>query len=438
MKHLTTVALGGLVAAAGAMPALAADLPLVEPVEYVRICDTWGNGFYYIPGTNTCLQISGQVRAELNYLESHHSYNRGSVPLSPTGLISGALGQVVGDPADNVFAGGSNSLGRINDTIFVTAPTARVQFDARTQTEYGTLRSYIRFEGDGGGAVGISEAFIQFGGLTAGRAQSIYDFANYPTYITLGSDVILEQFTYSASFGNGFTASIGIEDRTDRQVGMPLSGYAGQSMPNVVAALGVTQAWGSAQLSGAIQQLRDAGTGLNPSVYASTEYGFAVQAGVNIELPAIAAGDALFLQAAYADGAVSYAGGTDLAQPWNQLNGIGLFDAIVVPDGAGGFDIKKSKVYNLVGGFTHYWAPNLKSYIAAQYTHANQWGSTLDFSQWVGAAAVVYSPVEDLDFGLEVFYSNLSAKNGTREFYGLQPIDTKDQLGAIFRIERRF
>jgi len=32
-----------------------------QPVEYVRICDAFGTGFYYIPGTETCLQIGGRV-----------------------------------------------------------------------------------------------------------------------------------------------------------------------------------------------------------------------------------------------------------------------------------------------------------------------------------------------------------------------------------------
>ena len=41
---------------------------------------------------------------------------------------------------------------------------------------------------------------------------------------------------------------------------------------------------------------------------ADTEYGFAVQGGVKINLPFIAAGDVLWLQAAYAEGAINYLG----------------------------------------------------------------------------------------------------------------------------------
>ncbi|MCX7305231.1 MAG: porin [Hyphomicrobiales bacterium] len=30
-----------------------------KPLEYVRVCDTYGTGYFYIPGTETCLQIGG-------------------------------------------------------------------------------------------------------------------------------------------------------------------------------------------------------------------------------------------------------------------------------------------------------------------------------------------------------------------------------------------
>ncbi|MCB1320276.1 MAG: porin, partial [Leptospiraceae bacterium] len=61
--------LGSAAAILAVTGAQAADLPIAEPVEYVRICDTYGTGFFYIPGTETCLRIGGRVRAELRYSE---------------------------------------------------------------------------------------------------------------------------------------------------------------------------------------------------------------------------------------------------------------------------------------------------------------------------------------------------------------------------------
>src|SRR3954451_8049595 len=68
MKMVKSLLLGsaaGLVAVAGAQ---AADLPVkAKPVEYVKVCSVYGAGFYYIPGTDTCLKVGGFVRAEYNF-----------------------------------------------------------------------------------------------------------------------------------------------------------------------------------------------------------------------------------------------------------------------------------------------------------------------------------------------------------------------------------
>lgn len=59
-KSLLLGTAAGLVALAGAQ---AADLPVkAKPVQYVKICSAYGDGFYYIPGTDTCLKLGGYVR----------------------------------------------------------------------------------------------------------------------------------------------------------------------------------------------------------------------------------------------------------------------------------------------------------------------------------------------------------------------------------------
>ena len=46
--------------------AQAADLPLkAKAVEYVRVCSLYGAGFYYIPGTDTCIKLSGYLRVDV-------------------------------------------------------------------------------------------------------------------------------------------------------------------------------------------------------------------------------------------------------------------------------------------------------------------------------------------------------------------------------------
>ena len=58
MKMVKSLLLGtaaGLVAMSGAQ---AADLPVkAKPVQYVKICDLYGAGYFYVPGTDTCMKL---------------------------------------------------------------------------------------------------------------------------------------------------------------------------------------------------------------------------------------------------------------------------------------------------------------------------------------------------------------------------------------------
>ena len=60
---LGSTAVLALVPGARAADAVMAAEP--EPMEYVQICDTYGVGFYYIPGTETCLKVSGYIRTDV-------------------------------------------------------------------------------------------------------------------------------------------------------------------------------------------------------------------------------------------------------------------------------------------------------------------------------------------------------------------------------------
>ena len=68
MKMVKSLILGsaaGLVAMSGAQ---AADLPVkAAAVEYVRICSLYGAGFFYIPGTDTCIKLGGYLRVDTTF-----------------------------------------------------------------------------------------------------------------------------------------------------------------------------------------------------------------------------------------------------------------------------------------------------------------------------------------------------------------------------------
>ena len=72
MKLAKSLLLGSAAGLAVVSGAQAADLPVRKAapvaVEYVRVCTAYGAGFFFIPGTETCLRVSGRVRAEFRSL----------------------------------------------------------------------------------------------------------------------------------------------------------------------------------------------------------------------------------------------------------------------------------------------------------------------------------------------------------------------------------
>src|SRR5205085_749256 len=116
---------------------------------------------------------------------------------------------------------------RTSDTL-VTRQRMLWTYDVRSNTEFGTLRSYARTgiqwtTGDsvlaGSGAVAyLDRAFMQLGGFTFGKAASFYDsyvfgLHSYQSSI-LGSEGTSGNGTpmiaYTATLGNGFLASLAL------------------------------------------------------------------------------------------------------------------------------------------------------------------------------------------------------------------------------------
>ena len=136
MKVAKSLLLGAAAGLATVVSAQAADLPTrkAAPVQYVKICDAYGAGFFYIPGTDTCLRVGGLVLAQMRIQGSAQSY---ALPHSYGGSTIGAAGFM---PTYSSWRT-SNGIGR--DSIGYDA-TANLELDARTQTGWGTLRTFIR------------------------------------------------------------------------------------------------------------------------------------------------------------------------------------------------------------------------------------------------------------------------------------------------------
>jgi hypothetical protein len=399
IKGLILGSAAGLLAIGGAQ---AADLPLkAKAVEYVKICSLYGAGFYYIPGTDTCIKIGGQIRLD-------------------TALNAGIY--------DNPFwQGGASGAQAWQRDYFTTRTRVGFNTDTRTATEYGVLRTYMTVLFDwtrgnsgiaGGAPVEVDYAFIQFAGFTFGKSVSMFDpqWALSKPTITSGFNAGsnnatgIPQLAYTASFGNGVSGTISLEDAQPyRTAGVvntstPFIGIgaattvtggvygvnnflgnqsAGDHIPDVVGNIRLDQAWGSAFVSAAAHEVHGnyytaplAGSVVDNGRPSST-YGYAVSGGFELKNLFTGPGDSFKMEATYAKGAAKYVfGGTlDTAGAGRYLrasgNGIGSSLAFgYVLDGvySNGTGIDLSTAWDVSAYYEHYWNPAWRTSLFGNYS----------------------------------------------------------------------
>jgi Porin subfamily len=405
MKMVKSLLLGtaaGLVAVAGAQ---AADMPVkAAPVQYVKICTLYGDGFYYIPGTDICLKIGGYVRGE-------YFYNYGS---------SGTLGPFQAGTA----ATGSGYKDRFDGADFLMRSRAYAWFDSRQQTEYGTLRSYLQiglnFDNPALNVFNGNRAFIQFAGFTIGLAQSFYDFYSSPASSYFGplasdtGDGGWKVFAYTLQFGNGFSSTFSFEEPRNFGTTFPQAGIyntqlgnfvlgtntagpdrAKTRFPDIVQNWRVDQAWGSAQLMVAAHDVSGGyyvnNTNVGPCATAETvlgtitgsevcghpadKVGWAVGGGSRFNFQG---GDYFQFQVNYTQGAVRYAaftnaGGMSPTQFNGGSLGYGLFTDGVFSTTTG--DVQLTTVWGVNAAYDHLWLPNFRTSIYGAWLR-NEYGDS--------------------------------------------------------------
>jgi hypothetical protein len=415
MKTVKSLLLGtaaGFVAIAGAQ---AADLPVkAKPVQYVKICSLYGAGFYYIPGTDMCLKVGGWARVYDVYGTNGNSTN-------------GAL------------ASGQNSTR--STTNLDPKVRGYITVDARNQTEYGTVRSYIALGYNNGGTqsgiqagnqttsgtnlalsaadtgtagFNANRAFIQWAGFTFGLTQSFYDFYSQSATSYFGGMVNPASDTgdpgqfvygaYTAQFGGGLSATLAIEQprvtavlnassatslfqqtsgsATTGNLGLPPASAAeANQWPDVVANLRVDQAWGSAQLMGAIHDVAGtyynglgvpaALTGSDATGSPSDAIGWAIGAGIKLNAPMIGQGDYLQVQVNYSEGARKYVdfSYSNMYSMFNGANyGIGIGSDGVFTTGSG---IELTTAWGVNAAYEHFWNPHWQTSVYGAYTETS-------------------------------------------------------------------
>ena len=413
MKMVKSLILSSAAALLAVSGAQAADLPVkAKAVEYVRICSLYGAGFYFIPGTDTCIKLSGYLRVDV--LANTNS--------DASGNLSGAGG------AQNRFT-----------NAFTWRSREDFDIDTRTATEYGTVRTFFdatfswttdTYAGLGtgasvyssiggvqapnnansgavaGGSVGVYYAFIQFAGFTMGKAISPFSapWQNYPgnSFDGLvgggGTVTGVNQFTYDFQLGGGVSATVaavdptayyqaGINNTVLAGGGFGTSDIAGTAAPDFQGKVSVDQAWGLFQVTAALHD-NHAAYYTGPAGISGTElaghpddkWGYAVGAALSIKNIPTGAGDVINIQGVYTNGATRYniqdlssAGGSTY---FSGTNVPGAYQSVgfgIAPDSVfgaiGGVNTSQQLVetYGMRGGYTHNWDPYWNSSIYGAY-----------------------------------------------------------------------
>ena len=237
---IKSLLLGSAAAMLAVSGAQAADAIVVEPepVEYVRVCDAYGAGFFYIPGTETCIRFGGYVRSSYQklYIDSNQ---------------------------ENVSQAANAAHPTVDSDFSLTnwAHRGRMDVDTRNETDWGTLRAQLRFEaGDGNGmqTFRMDRALISIAGFRFGftdnywstnhgyggvGAEDIGLIADGGWYAF--NDATMADYTFAA---NGFALTVGVEDPRIR-LGAPganatnTGGTDGRA--NFYAGFNWSDSWGS-------------------------------------------------------------------------------------------------------------------------------------------------------------------------------------------------
>ena len=378
IKSLLLGSAAVLVAATGAKAADAIVIPEPEPVEYVRVCDAYGAGFFYIPGTETCLSISGYVWYQI----------------------------------------GAGSYDNVNDTFgyygygdgWYKQVRTRLNFDARSDTEWGTLRAFIRIQatfgsGTGDGDALIDQGYIQLGGLMMGYSESFWADSknggpsNYGSHTWGGLYYGYQQrhlIGYRYNGGNGFFAAVALEDDT-----LGGEGY----MPDLVGKIGIAQGWGAVWARAAYDESFD---------NATVNGGFAAQLGLQYNIASMP-GTSIRVLGFYADGDHSYNVGAPSCSPG------------CVTGGA---------EWSILGSLNYQINPTLGVQVGAQY-FSDLYVAGTDVSTgtdaWAAEVGFVWVPVENFEVRTEVVYTDRGEFQGVAGGY-----DPDGTVSGYLRFTRYF
>jgi hypothetical protein len=259
---------------------------------------------------------------------------------------------------------------------------------------------------------GMDYAYIQFAGFTWGYTNSFFSMGG--AYSVVASPALdwawINTFAYTAQLGNGLTASIAFEDPQGRRAAA--NTYGGRWMPDVVGNINVTQAWGRAQIMGAVHEIK------TPSPGPETDYGFAIGAGIEVKTPQTGnPNNSFLLQGAWTEGAVDYTGYN--SSPTASATSTTI--ALAKWDGTGptwlvrdffisGGQVQQAEAWSVYAAYRHYWTPMLRTGFYAGWLNIDEGtaaGSQGELDVLQAGVSTVWSPVAGLDLSLDIVYSDV-------------------------------
>ena len=462
----------------------------------MKICTLYGDGYYYIPGSDTCIRFGGYIRAQYGYNAGGGAAGAGIAPGTALTVTDGLMNR--------------------SSSQYSTAHRGDITIDTRTQTQYGVLRTYmdVRFENRiGADVTQLTRAFIQWGGFTFGRARSFFDIFTHDQRLaylnvrTTGDtfDTGINLAAYTVQLAPGLTFSISAEDPNRQPVvpgvadgttaafttnaGVTLDTH-GTSHPDIIGNLRYDQPWGYLGVSAAAHANRGLYYG-TPNVASNNhppdKWGWAAAVGGEANLPW---GDTFGANFVYSVGASAYATRSGSWQLYGSNSvGVGwLVDGIFDNTGGTPTNVELTRVWSINAAYQRRWSPNWATsvyggYVDVSYNNAAKtiinrhlpgaagtnvcgvpvtgavWppvtlpaggagnSCTPDFSFLQVGSRTKWTPVHGLEIGVDVFYTRLftAYKGSSPNIYpiaGTRPtvstIDDQDVWSGIFRVQRSF
>jgi hypothetical protein len=429
MKLAKSLLLGTTATLVVSAGAFAADLPSkkVAPINYVKVCDAYGEGFFFIPGTDTCIKLSGRARADFALSAKADAYATNVFAPADGNVISNYVYNKINTATvaatSNILVGtpytltgtasgytAANGVSKQASNIYGWEARGRINIDSRNQTAYGSIQAVAALRmsrvtgvldqqgpalSSSSAAPTLEAAFVRYAGFTFGAFRDNFSFmpslfygAGHYASFANGA----KQIAYTAVLGGGFSATLAIQDAADTTAGganalgtvssttgvltapgsndlstganFGAPAYSYKSFPQVNARVSLVQSWGSADLLGAVGQAVAVNAGAS---YNETKTTYAIGAGLELHLPMIAANDILYLNAAWADGMTEYTTNWTSFKSSDTKRNVGGYVVNHPSWITTSNGIETLKSWDVAAIFTHFWSPMWRHSVLATY-----------------------------------------------------------------------